>query len=104
MKHWEVHPVFVEGCGPCRWSSVAVSAHAMPTRAGNSQVVDIDRTESRWHKDHRAYERLVAQGYKPPRLDGCAYREAHAVKRMDIEHPAPTSFGQKPSGNFEAIA
>jgi hypothetical protein len=99
--HRRTHPVFQEGCFGCKAASIDFSAEAMPNR--KPAPVEIEATEKRWHKDHAAYERLVAQGYQPPRLDGCAYREAHAVKRMDIEHPAPTSFGQKPSGAFEAI-
>jgi hypothetical protein len=95
------HPSYVPGCFACRVSTVGVSAEATPTR--RPHAVDVEATEKRWHKDHAAYERLVAQGYQPPRLDGCAFREAHAVKRLDIEHPNPLSFGQKSTGRFEAM-
>ena len=26
MKHWETHPVYVDGCHPCRWTTVALSS------------------------------------------------------------------------------
>ena len=26
MKHWETHPDIVEGCKPCKWTTVGLSA------------------------------------------------------------------------------
>ncbi len=29
MKHWETHPDLVEGCKPCKWTTVNLSAAAI---------------------------------------------------------------------------
>lgn len=91
VLHARTHPgLDVEDCFGCKAASVGVSAEATPTR--RPRAVSLENVERGWHRDHAAYERLVKQGYQPPRLDGSALRESHAKTRMDIEHPLPRSF------------
>lgn len=58
MIHKRKHPEYVEGCDPCRWSSVAVfdmSGEAAQQRARNRQ----------WHRDVDAYKRARKGGLRP---------------------------------------
>lgn len=50
--------------------SIAVSAHATPSR--RPEAVRIDETEARWDRDGDAYKRLRKEGVQPDHIDGCA--------------------------------
>jgi hypothetical protein len=81
VLHRRTHPVFVEGCGPCRWASVAISADATPTRT--PRAAEINATEKRWGPDMDAYKRLVESGTQPNNIDGCAELEQTAENKYD---------------------
>ena len=73
--------------------NIGFTADAMPTRLTNrtpgqpdEPAIQTSRRERRWVKDIDAYKRLHAQGYRPPRVDGSAFREKHAESALDIEH------------------
>ena len=52
------------------WRSVAVSAHATPTR--RPDVVRVDETEKQWDRDGESYRRLRKDGLQPNHIDGSA--------------------------------
>lgn len=75
------HPVPVEGCDLCRWSSVSIGAGAMPTRRAEAQR--IAATEQRWDKDIPAYKALRKDGLQPRGIDGA--HELMTTARTDLE-------------------
>lgn len=83
MLHQQTHPQPVDGCAPCRWATVAISANATPTRRRFAKET-IDR-EARWEKDHDAYRRMWRDGLSPKVLDGAAELERRAKNEADVE-------------------
>lgn len=82
------HPQPVEGCGPCRWSSVQVSAGATPTRteAKPGQRAFMENFAAEFSNgDREAYLALRRQGYQPPKIAGSAELAARASTRYEIE-------------------
>lgn len=63
--------------------TVAISAAATPSR--RPEVVRIDNTEARWHRDMDEYKTLRRQGYQPEHIDGCADLAARATTDAQIE-------------------
>lgn len=55
----------------------------MPNRF--PEVVSINRTDGRWHKDMPAYRRLRLNGIQPPRIDDCAILEQRATEQFEVE-------------------
>lgn len=82
MLHHQTHPLPVDGCDPCRWASVAISANATPSRRPFAKE-NIDR-EARWTKDHDAYRRMWRDGLAPKVLDGAAELERRAKTAADV--------------------
>lgn len=79
--HQRTHPEYVPGCRPCQWASVSIPASAV----GNPHAQSANAMERQWSLDMPAYKRLVADGVQPPRIDGCAEREARADTVKEIE-------------------
>ncbi len=89
--HARTHPSLdVEGCGPCRWSTVRIGISE-----GVKQTVDAEKQLS---ADMDAYKRLRREGLQPGHLKGSADSEKTATRRADIEHPelkaVPTEYLQ----------
>jgi hypothetical protein len=70
------HPRYVDGCLPCKWSSVQINAQGPTPQTA---------LEARWIPDMDAFKRMVDQGYMPAQIDGAAYVEANATTRFEIE-------------------
>lgn len=90
--HQRRHPVYVEGCDACRWSSVALSADATPTR--RERTAEVNATERRWNRDGDAYRRIRATGDQPAHIDGCADLERYAEHKYDLAMMQPTGWKQ----------
>lgn len=80
MIHHRTHPEYVPGCKPCEWASVAIAASA----TGNVRAQSANAMDRQWSKDMSAYKRLRADGLQPPRIDGCAQREATADTLKEV--------------------
>lgn len=78
--HRRTHPTFVPGCKPCEWASVAIAASA----TGNVRAQSANEMDKQWSRDMSAYKRLRADGLQPPRIDGCAQREATASTVKEV--------------------
>src|SRR3954471_21319618 len=77
-----------KGCCPSNrdhWLSVGLAPSATPSRSGGARAAEINATEKRWDRDHRAYRNLVRDGIQPETLDGCAALERDATSRVEIE-------------------
>lgn len=81
MIHARRHPTFVPGCFGCRISSVAIAASA----TGSTRAQSANAMDKQWSRDMAAYKRLKADGVQPPRIDGCAEREATASTVKQVE-------------------
>jgi hypothetical protein len=81
------HPVPVDGCAQCRWSSVQLTPSATPSRIGDSRQYTFQQNfAAEFHNgDREAYRRLRANGVQPPRIAGSAHLERHASSRFEIE-------------------
>jgi hypothetical protein len=86
--HQERHPTPIDGCGPCRWSSVRLAAQAIPTR--RPDVVTGERKDRQMDVDRTEYRTLRRQGYQPPQVRGSAARARTASSAADIETPHPS--------------
>jgi hypothetical protein len=63
--------------------SVGFSANAMPTR--KKRVIEANKTEKGWAKDHKAYKTMRQQGLRPARLTGAAKLQDTARDRLELE-------------------
>lgn len=68
-----------------RWRSVSIAPSATPSRTGGAEAKRIGDTEARWDKDMPAYKRLRHDGLQPPRIDGAAATERHAINEAEVE-------------------
>lgn len=90
------------GCCPTprdHYLSVGISATAMPSRKG--PVIARLKSDDNFSKDGPAYKRLVAQGYQPDHIDGCAEVEQRAESRVEVESMRVLDKGQR--AKLEAI-
>ena len=81
MIHQRTHPVFVEGCAPCRWSTVLVT----PSAAGSAHASEHNAIERQKAADMEAYPRLLKSGVQPMHVGGAARMEREASSRFEIE-------------------
>jgi hypothetical protein len=81
------HPIPVDGCAPCRWSSIQLTPAATPSRVGDARQYAFQRRfAAEFHNgDREAYRRLRANGVQPPTIAGSAELERHASTRFEIE-------------------
>lgn len=106
MRHRERHPAEhgpVEGCGPCRWRSVQLSAAATPTRTETKpgQRAFMQNFAAEFHNgDREAYKRLRGNNVQPPRIAGSARLEALAETQYEVESG---EIAQNPKALREAL-
>ena len=81
MIHQQTHPVFVEGCAPCRWSTVLVP----PSATGSAHALEHNAIERQKAADMEAYPRLLRSGIQPMHVGGAARMEREASSRFEIE-------------------
>lgn len=90
VAHRDIHPVYVEGCDPCRWASVSVAPSALETRG--AAVRHANQKDRELDKDLSAYKRLRHDGLQPKSVDG-AYALEHSDIRsqfdIDLGHVVP---------------
>lgn len=89
MRHRQVHPTPLEGCWPCKLTTIAVAPSATPTRRAGSEVARINAADAALARDRDAYARLRADGRQPVMIDGCADLEQRASipEHIDSGHP-----------------
>lgn len=83
MIHRRTHPTYVEGCAPCRWASIGISAEATPTR--KPRIAEVNAKQAEWDRDMPAYKAMRRQGIQPPSIDGAADLQARATDKCEIE-------------------
>jgi hypothetical protein len=76
-----------------RVKTVGLSASCTPTRSQSLEPLRTNIREKRWRRDIDAYKRLHGQGYRPPRIDGSAFRERAGQTEHDInERPVTIDY------------
>lgn len=81
LHQTRTHPVPVDGCDLCRWSSISIGGSALPTRRPG--VSTTAATEARWDKDIPAYRSLRKEGLQPRGVDGA--HELMTTAKTDLE-------------------
>lgn len=72
MKHWEHHPVYVEGCFGCKASTLQMNA-------GDAKR---DIPDKKWNAELQAYRDARAQGIQPAGTRMKDIQEAHKASEV----------------------
>lgn len=72
MKHWEHHPVYVDGCFGCKASTLQMNA-------GDAKR---DIPDKKWNAELQAYRDARAQGIQPAGTTMRHIQEAHKASEV----------------------